>query len=514
MSDLSILGKDAVMDSRLSRTYRLWSGFAIYMLLMSGVLFLAFSHWGYDDPYITYRYAENIRLGRGFVYNPGEQVLSTTTPLFALILSGLSNPWIPLPHLAILLSSVSMAFSGIFLWDLGRSWKLPWVAWSGLLLFPTFPLVLSTTGSETPLYLALCLGAFAAYTRRRISVAALFSALAVLTRPDGILVPALLAGHYCLTGMGFFGTGGRLGFGGVNRKHTQEFMAQIPWSSIVLFFAIIVPWFVFSWVYFGSLVPVTLTAKQAQGEMAISQRFLPGMLTIIRWYSGWPYKLEAFLGLLGLSILFRSARPAVLFLTWAVLYFVAYSFLGVSRYFWYYAPLVPGFIVAAGLGISFVGRDWWRRPGLASIAPKYLAAGLLALLLFGQVGTLMRTRENSDNRLSIYRATGEWLAANTASGDTVGAFEVGIIGYYAKRPMVDFAGLIQPEVARQFNIHTTYEDSALWALEKYQPRYVALQEGLFPAVERAFLSENCLPVETISKEHHPYPYNMVIFACQ
>jgi len=35
-----------------------------------------------DDAYITFRYARNLADGLGFVYNPGQQVLGTTTPLY------------------------------------------------------------------------------------------------------------------------------------------------------------------------------------------------------------------------------------------------------------------------------------------------------------------------------------------------------------------------------------------------------------------------------------------------
>src|SRR5690606_8741405 len=40
-----------------------------------------------DDAYITFRYARNIATGVGFVYNPGERVLGTTTPAYALLLA-------------------------------------------------------------------------------------------------------------------------------------------------------------------------------------------------------------------------------------------------------------------------------------------------------------------------------------------------------------------------------------------------------------------------------------------
>src|ERR1700675_5151721 len=58
------------------------------------------SRWAYDDPFITFRYAENLRAGLGFVYNPGEHVLSTTTPLYTVILAVLGRVWHDLPTLS------------------------------------------------------------------------------------------------------------------------------------------------------------------------------------------------------------------------------------------------------------------------------------------------------------------------------------------------------------------------------------------------------------------------------
>ncbi len=38
-----------------------------------------------DDAYITFRYARNLAEGLGLVYNPGEWVLGTTAPLWAIL---------------------------------------------------------------------------------------------------------------------------------------------------------------------------------------------------------------------------------------------------------------------------------------------------------------------------------------------------------------------------------------------------------------------------------------------
>ena len=105
---------------------------------------------------------------------------------------------------------------------------------------------------------------------------------------------------------------------------------------------------------------------------------------------------------------------------------------------------------------------------------------------------IKQLRQWSDTRLPIYRATGEWLKANTPSDAKIATLEVGIIGYYAERQIVGFAGLIQPEVGKQLTFESTYEDAALWALSRYNPEYLVLQAGLFPGT-RARLCQRPLP---------------------
>src|SRR5258708_17172329 len=43
-----------------------------------------------DDAFITFRYARNLLSGNGFVFNPGQHVLGTTTPLYTLLLAVLA----------------------------------------------------------------------------------------------------------------------------------------------------------------------------------------------------------------------------------------------------------------------------------------------------------------------------------------------------------------------------------------------------------------------------------------
>ncbi len=162
----------------------------------SAVLYFLYRFWSYDDPYITYRYAQNFIHGLGFVYNAGEKILSTTTPLFALVLGFGGFFGADIPTLAVLFGSICIGISAVLLYELARVWHYPIAGWIGLLLLPSFGLLSATLGSETPLYIALVLSVFYTYILRQYITSGLLAALLVLTRPDGALVPLILAVHF------------------------------------------------------------------------------------------------------------------------------------------------------------------------------------------------------------------------------------------------------------------------------------------------------------------------------
>jgi len=470
----------------------------LYLITVTASLSYLFYGRAYDDPFITYRYAQNLAKGFGFVYNPGLRVQSTTTPLFTLILAAFYFIWRDVPHLAIILGTFSLAFGAVFLWILSKSWHTPVVGWAGLLLYPTFPLLLSTLGSETPVYLAFCLGAYAFYSQRRYHLSAIFAAFAVLTRPDGALVPIILAADYLI-----------------------RFRKPIPWKSITIFLFLTLPWFLFAWGYFGSPLPATLAAKQQQGGMAISQRFAPGLLTIIKPYtSNWLYWFEALLALIGLVFMVLRARIWLILIAWTGLYFIAFSLLGVSRYYWYYAPLIPGFVVLTGLGITALtnladriqSRYQTKLVGVPRIS-LLMSIGIIAVLTLNLGTGIKQLQKWSDKRLPIYRATGEWLKNNTPNDAKIGTLEVGVIGYYAERPIVGFAGLILPEVGKQLTFESTYEDAAQWALSRYHPEYLVLHTGFFPKLEQGYVNDHCQIVQRFDGEPYDYNGDLDIFYC-
>ena len=94
----------------------------LYCVAVTAIGFHLFRRRVYDDPFITYRYAQNLLHGQGLVYNAGERVLSTTAPLYAVLLAGLGVLWPTLPQLSNLIGCASIAAGGWLLWRLTKCW--------------------------------------------------------------------------------------------------------------------------------------------------------------------------------------------------------------------------------------------------------------------------------------------------------------------------------------------------------------------------------------------------------
>ena len=65
---------------------------AILLLLVSffviiRVAWIFYTGHTFEDAFITFRYAENVARGNGYVYNIGEHVYGSTTPLFTFLLA-------------------------------------------------------------------------------------------------------------------------------------------------------------------------------------------------------------------------------------------------------------------------------------------------------------------------------------------------------------------------------------------------------------------------------------------
>src|SRR4029079_11057919 len=110
-----------------------------------------------DDPYVTYRYAENLLSGLGPVYNPGERVLSTTAFGYGLVLAVVHGliPWFALPPTSNAISALGLGGLALALYLLGARHGRPRAGFGAGLLVVVSPLLLASFGLEPCLFLGV-----------------------------------------------------------------------------------------------------------------------------------------------------------------------------------------------------------------------------------------------------------------------------------------------------------------------------------------------------------------------
>ncbi|MFL5321879.1 MAG: hypothetical protein ACJ790_19615 [Myxococcaceae bacterium] len=148
--------------------------------------------WLADDAYISFRYARNLALGNGVVFNPGEWVEGYTNFLWTAVLAGLARLGADIPYAALAGCFASfvvvLVLTSSVLRRLGFGRTFPF---SVVILGASSAMsVWATSGLETMFVMALVLGAtrtLISSLRWRRAVASLLFAAAAMARPDQVL---------------------------------------------------------------------------------------------------------------------------------------------------------------------------------------------------------------------------------------------------------------------------------------------------------------------------------------
>src|SRR6202166_4995814 len=200
----------------------------------------------FDDAYVTLRYAENLMKGLGLVFNPGERVMGTTSPLLTFILAtfgkifGASHLELIALTVGILASAGTLYFCERGLRAAGLPASVQWTFLAVVAFVPSF-LSNSTSGMETPLVLFLMSVSLYLFVSDRLIALSIVGFLLFLGRVDtGLWLLAmaieLLMAH--------------------RRKGIGELI-----RPLALFFGALFAWLIFLKMYFGSIVPQSVVGK-------------------------------------------------------------------------------------------------------------------------------------------------------------------------------------------------------------------------------------------------------------
>jgi hypothetical protein len=392
---------------------------------------VAFSSARLDDAFITFRYGQNLALGQGMVFNPGERLMGSTSPgevlLSALVyaIAGLaSTPSVMAALGCIAWTAQAMAVKLLLDRVLGAS---------GAWLVSTAVLVGAAGSSqwvalETNLAVALTLSAFVCADRKRYVAAAFLCGVAAVVRPDTLIVTSLLGLRALLA------------------------LRAGVWRAGLAFAAPVVPWLVFAATYFGSVIPRSAKAKfQRTGleEYALHMRdhLSATLLEPFGMAALWPVALAAILG--GAYLLLKRERSTCWWLAYGALHIAAYLHLRtITLHAWHLYPAAVMVVIAALSGLVLgVQKLLVHRVSTPEVIDRTLLAlaGAIALLYGARTSSLARAQEAdywTGARDKTYLEIASYLKPRILPGDRFAAIEVGTLAYYTQLPAFDIGMLV------------------------------------------------------------------------
>jgi len=336
-------------------------------------------------------------------------------------------------------------------WILGLGlaveWHLVWAALSGMetLLFTLLALLLWTRTARDPL--------------RRPLLTGLLAGALILARPEGILA-AILAGLGTLLAAGL----------DCQWRRGIKAGALLAGGAALL----VVPYLAFNLRLSGNVWPNTLYAKQAEYAVLLAQPLLVrlGRVALAPLVGGQILLLPALIWAAGCAArqvwraVFHSPfadqkeRPGpesravgrVLPLVWAIATVGVYALrLPVTyQHGRYLIPVIPLLLVYGFGGLLHVRQRCagGRGPGLRTARVLSKAWFVSTIVLFAAFSFLGARAYAADVAIIEEEmvAAAHWLDEHTRPDAVIAAHDIGAVGFFAQRPLLDLAGLVNPEV--------------------------------------------------------------------
>lgn len=485
-----------------------------------------------DDTYIHLQFAKNLAAGEGLSFNPGEQVPGTTSPLWVALLTPLAlfSKQV-LVYWSIMLSAVSYLAAGLLAYVLSRKFELgqgPSFLAGALVLANGRMLWAGMSGMETDLFAALSMLGFILYLKdikknRMRAVTAIVFGLASLTRPEGYMLFAGVLVHFFIV------------LGNQKKKRSTEDPLSLPLLPVMIYLLMVLPYMVFSLLTIGHPLPTTFLAKQA--DMAAYRLSYIKFTALYFFLDNPPVALFFVLGaasgawkIFSEKLDFLAGREALL-VGWPVGYLAVSAALTPMPFHFcrYQIPVLPFMIIIAVLfGIWVIDKAGGRQ--FSEKGARFVRHAVYGLLIVGALAghlgfqkgkPVLRwpeiTATSADNIYSLHVRLGKWLKNSTPEDAVVATQDIGAMGYYSDRRIIDLVGLVTPEILPYVSGKGfTVERSRLvyQYLEKKRPDYLAIFPVLYPGLtgnQKVFLPIRIIniPNNQINAERR-----MVLFRCR
>ncbi|HUN66437.1 MAG TPA: hypothetical protein VMW43_10080 [Bacteroidota bacterium] len=434
------------MNTAAIERHHIWCASVIILLAATAAWSQRFVQ---DDAFISFRYAENLLNGQGFVWNAGERVEGYSNFLWTLLIAGgMAAGFDPVGWselLGILSFAGSMAFTYAIIRRITSSSVVALVAIAALawnFSFRSFATGGLETQFQTCLFIAmgylllrLLNDPFPGH-RALLAFSALGSA-AILTRLDSVLICIVFE-----TGLAM-----RLIRSGRSAPEITSRLAALAAPKIIL----ILPWLLWKQAYYGDILPNTFYLKMPGSALRYFSQGAAYLGRFILSYWTIPLLLA---GIFGIRRFFTRPDRFLQLIGVSIICWTLYLLLigGDFMEFRMIVPILPFMVI---LTVWLLGT---------SIPWKPVKIGIIALLLAGSVyheqrfeyrqaegiepvGQLRGHLEREDENWAGIGKMLDTLFRHDRSV-TIATTAAGAIPYFSKLPTIDMLGVNEPWIAR------------------------------------------------------------------
>ncbi len=426
-----------------------------------------------DDAWIHQTYARSLAQTGQWAFVPDVPSAGSTSPFYTLLLSfGYRLGAAPLLWTT-LLGAITLAVTGLMAARMAErltpdARHIGW--WAGLATVLAWHLIwAAASGMETALFAALTLALIALAWREldachrtqpailgRGMMLGLLGAVAMLTRPEGV-------GLVGLIGLLMWAV-----------RPQGSWRGALLWSAGVVLGWLIgfVPYALLNLSLGGDILPNTASAKQAENAILLEISY-PGRLLNLLFPLSAGGQLALIPGVVAMiAAVVRRGRQALLLLLpvlWggALIALYAARLPAPYQHGRYVIPALPFFLLYGVAGTALIVRRGASSMGGRVVGRALALTALILFLLFWPVGLQQFARDVQIIQSEMVAAA-LWVADHLPPDDLLAVHDIGALGYFAPRPILDLAGLVSPEV-----IPIIRDPDALWALmEARDVRYL------------------------------------------
>ncbi|MEZ4667332.1 MAG: hypothetical protein R3E39_05350 [Anaerolineae bacterium] len=407
-----------------------------------------------DDSWIHQVYGRNLAETGQWAFIPGVPSAASTSPLYTVLLAFGYKLNLSYKLWTYFLGILSLSVTGMVSARLAQrmlpqnriigvisglaqiaAWHLVWAAASGMetMLFGMWTLVLIWLAwRELDAHLPSSRSAFGRGVLFGVCVA-----LATMTRPEGIALAALIGTVMLIA------------------RPQASFALFLNWGigATVAFLVAITPYLALNLHLTGGLLPDTAAAKQAENAPLLTESYFERLIKMtlplvagaqLFLLPGAVYYLNAELRRIRLD--FRSLFK-LLPILWGGSLIALYA-ARLPAYYQhgrYVIPALPAFIL-----VGVVGSVWLLKQYNRSTMGRVITRALAISAIFAYVYFLVQGSVIYRQDVSIIDeemvASANWIRENISPDAILAVHDIGAVGYFAPRRILDLAGLVSPEI--------------------------------------------------------------------